>query len=234
MGNIAALGILPDEHSIIMTVKTIRAHDPRWVGAFAREAARVRIALGPLPASIDHIGSTAVKDIVAKPVIDILIQVADLRSIDNRATRFEEIGYDARGEYGIAGRRYFSRAVGTGIVTGFHVHAFEQGSHQARRHIALRDCMRLRPDLAKAYSSLKRSIAGPDGQLPPDYAERKKSYVDLIADIAVLQSDMTPACESIARYDDPGADEGTFDMAYHEQWMQTLQRHKLRMGVVFG
>jgi len=151
VGNIAALGILPDEHSIIMTVKTIRAYDPRWVGAFAREAARVRIALGPLSASIDHIGSTAVKDIVAKPLIDILIQVADLRSIDDRATRFEDIGYDARGEYGIAGRRYFSKTVGTGIVTGYHIHAFETGSYQAKRHIAFRDCMRLRPDLAKAY-----------------------------------------------------------------------------------
>lgn len=216
-----------------MTVKKIRTYDPCWVGAYAREAARLRIALGPLPASIDHIGSTAVNDIVAKPIIDILIQVADVRSIEDRATRFEDIGYEARGEYGIAGRRYFNKAVKTGNVTGFHVHAFEQGSHQARRHIAFRDCMRLRPDLANAYSELKRSIADHDGQLPPDYAERKALYVDLIADIAVLRSDTTPACEAIARYDDLVADEGTFDMAYHEQWMQTLQRQKLRMCVAF-
>jgi GrpB-like predicted nucleotidyltransferase (UPF0157 family) len=231
LGNIAALGSPPDEQLAIIRVKTIKSYDPRWVGAFAGEAARLRIALGPLHATIDHIGSTAVNDLVAKPVIDILIQISDLKNIDERASRFEDMGYEARGEYGIAGRRYFSKATKDEIVKGFHVHIFEQGSYQARRHIAFRDCMRLRPDLAKAYSNLKRGIADRDGQLPPDYTDRKKTFVDLIADIAVLQSDPVTICKSIVRYIASGDEKDGFDVGYHKKWMHALEKEAQRLGV---
>lgn len=211
-------------------MKTIRPFDPRWAGEYASEAARLRMALAPLPAIIDHIGSTAVDGLVAKPIVDILIQITDLKNIDDRATRFEEMGYDARGEYGIVGRRYFSKAVNTGIVTGFHVHIFEAGHYQARRHLAFRDCMRLRPDLARAYSSLKQSIANREGQLPPDYAARKALYVDSIADIAVLQSDPTAAGKSIAPYIHINAEKDELEITYHDRWMQVLEEEALRLG----
>jgi GrpB-like predicted nucleotidyltransferase (UPF0157 family) len=229
LGDIAALGSLPDEQSAIIKVKTIKSYDPRWVGAFVGEAARLRIALGPLQPAIDHIGSTAVVDLVAKPVIDILIQISDLKNIDERASRFEDLGYEARGEYGITGRRYFSKAVKDEMVKGFHVHIFKQGSYQARRHIAFRDCMRLRPDLAEAYSNLKRSIADRDGQLPPDYADRKKIFVDLIADIAVLQSSQSVTCKSICRYIHSHAEAGRMDFVYHRKWLRALEKEALRL-----
>ena len=186
-----------ETHLANMTVKIIQLHDPRWAEKYSREAELLRIALKPFEVTIDHIGSTSVNDLVAKPIIDILIQIADLRFIDDRATRLEAMGYDARGEYGIAGRRYFSKATGAGIVTGFHVHVFERGSYQARRHLAFRDCMRGRPDLANAYSDLKRSIAGEDGRLPANYAVKKASFVDTIADAAVLLSDPTAVYKSV-------------------------------------
>lgn len=215
-----------------MTVKKIRPFDPRWVGKYATEAARLRTALAPLQATIDHIGSSAVEGLVAKPVVDILIQIVDLKNIDDRAKRLEEMGYNARGEYGIAGRRYFSKAVNAGIVEGFHIHCFENGDYQAKRHLAFRNCMLLRPDIAKAYSNLKRSIADKDGKLPADYAGRKASFVDLIADIAVLQSDRTAICKSIALYKNPILESNGLDFTYHNQWVQTLEKEALRLGVV--
>lgn len=213
-------------------MKNIKSYDPRWVGVFEREAVILRIALEPFVVTIDHIGSTAVHGLVAKPVIDILIQVADLKCIDDRASRFENMGYDARGEYGIAGRRYFSKAIEDEIVKGFHVHIFEQGSYQARRHIAFRDCMRLRPDLTKAYSDLKRSIADRDGLLPPDYTDRKKIFVDFIADIAASQSNQTAVCKSIIRYIESGAEKGRMDSAYHHKWLRALEKEALRLGAL--
>ena len=196
------------------------------------EAARLRIALGPLQAIIDHIGSTAVNGLVAKPVIDILIQISDLENIDERTSRFEDMGYEARGEYGIAGRRYFSKSIKDEIVNGFHVHIFEQGSYQARRHIAFRDCMRLRPDLAKAYSDLKRSIADRDGLLPPDYADRKKLFVDSIADIAASHCNQVAVCKSIIRYIESGAEKGTMDFTYHHKWLRALEKEALQLGAL--
>lgn len=213
-----------------MTVKTIRPFDPRWTGEYSLEAETLRIALAPLPVIIDHIGSTAVDGLVAKPLVDILVQITDLKSIDDQRTRLEDMGYDARGEYGVVGRRYFSKAVNAGIVTGFHVHIFEKDSYQARRHIAFRDCLRVRPDLARTYANLKRSIADRDGQLPADYAGRKASYVDLIADVAVLQSDPTGVYKSIAPYMNPDSETDRLDVAYHEKWVQALQKEALLPG----
>lgn len=212
-----------------MTVKAIKPFDPRWAGDYASEAAKLRMALAPLPVIIDHIGSAAVEGLAAKPLVDILVQIADLKNIDDRMTRFEEMGYDARGEYGIAGRRYFSKDFSAGIVTGFHVHAFEKGHYQARRHLAFRDCMRMRPDLARAYANLKRRIASRDGQLPADYARKKASYVDLIADIAVLQSDPAAAYSSIARYMSPNAGNDDLENAYHDQWVEALETETLAL-----
>ena len=215
-------------------MKSISPFDPHWAGEYTREAANLRIALAPLPVIIDHIGSTSVEGLVAKPVVDILVQVPSLENIDDRATRLEEMGYDARGEYGIARRRYFSKATGAGIVTGFHVHAFEIGSFQAKRHLAFRDCMRVRPDLAKAYANLKRSIADPDGQLPTDYADRKASYVDLVADIAVLQSDPAAGYKSIPPYMSPDAMTDDLEIVYHDQWVRALENDAPAIPIWLG
>ena len=214
----------------MMTVKTIRPFDPGWAGEYAREAARWRIALAPLSVIINHIGSTSVEGLVAKPVVDILIQITELKNIDDRTIQLEDMGYDARGEYGIVGRRYFSKTLDAGIVAGFHVHAFEKGSFQAKRHIAFRDCMRVRPDLAKAYSELKRSIADRGGQLPSDYADRKKKFVDLIADAAVLQLDSMGICKSIALYKNPNVGKDELEIAYHDQWVEALENQAVRLG----
>src|SRR5688572_22942876 len=115
-------------------MKVIRPHDPRWKDLFAAEAELLRTCLGATALDIQHIGSTAIPGIVAKPVIDVLVEARSLEDIDAHAMAMEEIGYEARGEYGIPGRRYFKKVAGASGV-GSHVHAFAPGSEHIARHI---------------------------------------------------------------------------------------------------
>lgn len=163
-----------------MTNKVIRFHDPDWADAYADEAARLRKAFGASAQSLDHIGGTAVAGVFAKPIIDILVQVTALDDVDQRAEALEGLGYEVRGEYGIPGRRYFSKKVSTDNIQGYHVHVYEVGSHNARRHLAFRDFLLQHPEVAQQYSELKRSIADASGRLPEDYADRKSAFVQRV------------------------------------------------------
>lgn len=157
--------------------KIIAPHDPQWRQTFEAEATQVRRLLSPAALRIHHIGSTAIPAIYAKPVIDILIEASDLAGVDACAPRMTSAHYDVRGEYGIAGRRYFSKPASGAATTGFHVHVYEQGSPQIFRHLAFRDYLLERPDVAAAYSHLKQSIADASGALPADYVARKERFV---------------------------------------------------------
>ena len=158
-------------------MKIITAHDPEWRALFAMERRKLSEIFGPAALSIHHIGSTSIPDIWAKPVIDILVEAGDLARIDACTAGMTAIGYEARGEYGIPGRRYFARRAIVGERAGIHIHIYEQGSPHITRHIAFRDYLLARPDAAAKYSALKRSIADPSGVLPPDYVARKEDFV---------------------------------------------------------
>ena len=84
-------------------------HSLQWRDAFAAEAEHVAAALGDNLVAIHHVGSTAIPDIYAKPIIDLLVEVKDINGVDERSAAMESIGYDVMGEYGIPGRRYFRK-----------------------------------------------------------------------------------------------------------------------------
>src|SRR5919112_517795 len=113
-------------------------HNPRWRDAFEAEAKQVADALGENVVAVHHVGSTAIPDIYAKPVIDLLVEVRDINEVDGRSPSMESLGYEVMGEYGIRGRRYFRKDDRGGVRT-HHVHTFEAGSAEAARHPALRD-----------------------------------------------------------------------------------------------
>jgi len=153
-------------------------YDPTWRDAFVEEAKDITAALGgaireTIPtgiAAIHHIGSTAIPGIYAKPIIDILVEVNDLAQVDARNAAMEALGYEAMGEFGISGRRFFRKHSSTGVRT-HHVHIFEQGSSESDRHLAFRDYMIAHPDEAQQYSQLKRSLAN-------TYPDDRESYMD--------------------------------------------------------
>lgn len=82
---------------------------PEWAEMYAAEAEKIRAVLGENLIEIHHIGSTAVKGLKAKPIIDILAVVSDLVSLDGKNSEFEKAGYECMGEFGIRGRRYFRK-----------------------------------------------------------------------------------------------------------------------------
>ena len=133
-------------------------HDPTWRSEFEREAKHIRRALEDIVVRLHHIGSTAIRGIFAKPIIDFLLKVDDLVELDERSTAMEELGYRAMGEFGIPGRRYFQKGNASGIRT-HQVHAFEADSKEIERHIAFRDYLIAHPVEAQAYGELKRRLA---------------------------------------------------------------------------
>lgn len=132
--------------------------DPAWAGRYAAEAAVVQKILGENCTAVYHIGSTAVPGLAAKPIVDILPVVRDIAAVDAENPRFEAAGYEAMGEYGIPGRRYFRK--GWGGDETVHVHVFGQSSAgEIRRHLAVRDFLRTHPADAAAYGELKIRLA---------------------------------------------------------------------------
>lgn len=167
-------------------MKTLAPHDPRWKDLYAAEASRLRAVFDDALVSTEHIGSTSIPDILAKPVIDIAAAAISLDVIDRLAPKMGAIGYEARGEHGIPGRRYFKKR-GREKEPGFHLHVFERGSDNLRRHLLFRDFLLAEPGVAADYSALKKKIVGQDGALPPDYSARKDAFIADILRRAALR-----------------------------------------------
>ncbi|MCW5589027.1 MAG: GrpB family protein [Legionellales bacterium] len=148
-----------------------------WITQFKLEAATLHNSVANHCLALHHIGSTAIPDIYAKPVIDLLAIVKDLSAIDKLNSVFENLGYECRGEFGIPGRRFYLK---NKIVRTHHLHLFEQGHPEINRHLAFRDYLRSHPNEAKAYSWIKRCLAE---QFPLDidfYNQGKESFIRTI------------------------------------------------------
>ena len=154
-------------------------HDPNWRQEFEREAAQITAVLGGGVITVHHIGSTAIPGIYAKPVLDMLLVVHDHAALDEKQAQMEALGYEARGEFGIPGRRYFRRNNALGDRT-HQVHAFEQGSPQIDRHLAFRDYMIAHPEAAQKYSGLKRELAAKHPNDMEAYMDGKDEFIQEI------------------------------------------------------
>jgi GrpB-like predicted nucleotidyltransferase (UPF0157 family) len=152
------------------------AHDPRWRDAFEAEAEHVAAALGENVVAVHHIGSTAIPNICAKPVVDLLVEVRDIIEVDGRSPAMESLGYEVMGEFGIPGRRYFRKDNQEGIRT-HQIHAFAAGSAEVERHLAFRDYMLAHPEDAQKYSELKRKLAEEHPQSMDGYMDGKDGFI---------------------------------------------------------
>lgn len=150
--------------------------NPRWRNAFAAEAKHIGTALGENVVAIHHIGSTAIPDIYAKPVIDLLVEVENITEVDERSSTMEALGYEAMGEFGIPSRRYFRKDNQEGIRT-YQIHVFDAGSAQIDRHLAFRDYMIAHPEDARKYSELKRKLAKEHSQSIDGYMDGKDGFI---------------------------------------------------------
>lgn len=149
--------------------------DPAWPEQFRAEAARLRTILGDEAVAIEHIGSTAIPGIPAKPTIDVLVAARDLAAIDALRPTLEAAGYAWRGENGIPGRRYL--VCGTEEAHTHHVHILCAGNPEIARHLAFRDYLVAHPAEAQAYARLKEQLAARLADDPAAYTEAKSAFI---------------------------------------------------------
>lgn len=148
-----------------------------WASQFEAAASEIKAILGDNCIAVHHIGSTAIPDIYAKPIVDILPVVKDLNRVDLLNQPFEALGYVCMGEYGIAGRRFYWRSK---KIRTHNIHLFAESNPEIARHVAFRDFMRRHPDSARAYSILKIALAQVFSDDIENYVNGKSSFVQSI------------------------------------------------------
>lgn len=161
-------------------------HDPAWASAAAAEGERLASALGPVLVAVHHVGSTAVPGIAAKPVIDLMPVVADLGALDERRPHVEALGYQWWGELGLPGRRYCTLsdpATGRRLV---QIHCYALGSPEVDRHLAFRDYLRHRPDVAGAYEREKERCRALHPEDSHAYSDCKGPWIAAVESEALL------------------------------------------------
>jgi inhibitor of KinA sporulation pathway (predicted exonuclease) len=130
-------------------------YDSGWPKEFEAEAARIRAVLGGHIKEIEHVGSTALPGVAAKPTIDLMIGVATLEMTADIVGAFEKMDYRYFGEYSIPGRHFFRK----GKPPTHHVHWVESGSEFWKKQLLFRDFMRSNPEDCARYVSLKKELA---------------------------------------------------------------------------
>jgi GrpB-like predicted nucleotidyltransferase (UPF0157 family) len=131
-------------------------YDPAWPAMFERLRAPIWAIIGDVATSIEHVGSTAVPGLAAKPIIDITIVVPTPAALAVVIERLPTLGYTHRGDLGVPGREAFRRAEGTPT---HHLYACVAGADALRNHLAVRDSLRQDPGLVRAYGDLKKHLA---------------------------------------------------------------------------
>ena len=147
-----------------------------WPARFSQEKDRLAAALGSLALDIQHIGSTAVPGMTAKPIIDIGVAVENFEQAAGCIAPLEQLGYLYRGENGIPRRHYF--VWGDPVV--FHLHVLERVSQEWRNHLAFRDALRANADLAREYARVKSTLVQ---QFPTDreaYTDGKGAFIQRV------------------------------------------------------
>lgn len=148
-------------------------YDPLWVARFEDMRDRLTAALGPLALRIDHVGSTAVPGLAAKPVVDIQLSVANVEDTEAYREQIEELGFALR--YVEPGHRYFRPR--PGVPRLWQVHVCQAGSKWERDHLLFRDFLRAHADEAQAYAALKLDMAAlhPDDRIA--YNDAKTPWI---------------------------------------------------------
>ena len=154
-------------------------YDPAWPDHFEKEKARILSVAGAYIDDIQHVGSTAVPGLGAKPTIDILIEQAELSLVEKCVQPLQTLGYEYLGENGLPNRHFFRKPAGaswTGRL--FNLHVVEKGSDEWRRMLVFRDYLRLYPEDAQQYYLLKKELADTYDADYEGYTNAKTSFIE--------------------------------------------------------
>ncbi len=159
-------------------------HDPTWAGRAVAELQRLRDALGGVAVRLEHVGSTAVPGLAAKPVLDLQISVVAIEPRSRYVGALDGLGYLFVPDPASPDLHFFAKPGPR--PRSHHVHVCETGSDHEFRHLAVRDFLRTHDDEAARYAALKRSVTErqPGDRLA--YVAGKERYISALEARAVL------------------------------------------------
>lgn len=158
----------------------IRPYSAEWPAAFQRVREELWTACAPLDVLVEHIGSTAVPGLAAKPVLDVLLGVGALSDLESKIPALERLGYAyvARYERELPMRRYFVKS-GPDTVR-VHVHGVERGKRLWNEHLKFRDALRADPTLRARYAALKLRLATEFAHDKSAYTAAKAPFIEAV------------------------------------------------------
>ncbi len=148
-------------------------YDPEWPRLYKGEAARIRGALGGKALRVEHVGSTSVPGLAAKPLIDIVLVVADSSDEGAYVPDLERAGYVLR----IREPDWHEHRLFKGPDTNVNVHTFSEGCEEVDRMVAFRDWLRSHDDDRELYEHAKRELAEREWKYVQNYADAKSAVV---------------------------------------------------------
>jgi GrpB-like predicted nucleotidyltransferase (UPF0157 family) len=148
-------------------------YDPRWPQLFEREAARIRDALGRRALHVEHAGSTSVPGLAAKPIIDVLLVVADSADEQDYLPALEAYGYVLR----IREPNWFEHRMFNGPDTAVNLHVFSSGCPEIERMLLFRDWLRTHAAERDLYARHKLGLAQKEWKYVQNYADAKTAMI---------------------------------------------------------
>ena len=148
--------------------------DPAWMGQYQKQAARIRAALPTGAVALEHVGSTSVPGLAAKPIIDILLVVADPTDEASYVPALEAAGFLLH----LREPGWHQHRLLRGVDPAVNLHVFGTGSPEADRMVLFRDRLRSHPEERDLYLRTKRELAGRTWTIVQDYADAKSEVVE--------------------------------------------------------
>jgi GrpB-like predicted nucleotidyltransferase (UPF0157 family) len=162
-------------------------YDPLWTSIFEDLKHVVESQLGDLAVAVEHVGSTAVPGLAAKPIIDLDVVLVSIVNLPSVISLLGELGYFHQGDLGISNREAFGRDANDVPRLGkprpwprHHLYVCSQDSRELRRHIILRDYLRANPSEASKYEALKRQLASRHRYDIDAYVDGKTAFIETI------------------------------------------------------
>ncbi len=159
---------------------TIVAYNPRWPTLFELERLCVQRALGDKLLAIEHIGSTAVPGLAAKPIVDLMVAVRDITVACASLDPLRAIGYDERTSQGDHPEWFYCLGKPLERDTHCHLHLVKTHSDFWMRHLRFRNALRADPGLARRYESLKRELATQYADDREGYTNAKSAFIESV------------------------------------------------------
>ncbi len=155
-------------------------YDLRWKTQFLEIKTTLERVFDGVDANIIHFGSTSIEGMCAKPIIDVMVLVDSILSVDAKNDQMSAIGYTSKGEHGIAGRRYFQKLSADGVTHVEHVHCYEKSNPRALEQLRFCQYLSVDQDAFEAYRDVKLEAMDKYRNDPEGYAKHKEPCISEI------------------------------------------------------